>query len=288
MPGADRELQRAHLVGRNPVHGNPVGRGEDLPDHPPGHAPGRHVVGNQRRIDPHLADRPGGEPRPLQVGPGLRAEDFDVLAVLPGKPEHVKQAGAGKTVRQNRVAVLQERLPMPTRLPGYLLLPVKRPREVFPYHLRRGSVRARRIDSLHQLFEERGQMKARRSRGFEQRCRLLQTEAVPHPSLALQSACRQIKSVSGRDGNVTGALDHHLPNGPGDLLGLRAIDRVDRAGQLAAVDDNQRLVFQIDVIFQIHEERFRRHGLASVLRPCRGRIAHAKHRSGRVCCDVLP
>ena len=99
-------------------------------------------------------------------------------------------------------------------------------------------------------------MKSGGACGDQEGCRLLQLDPVAALPFSLQTNSGEIETEPGCNGNISRPLDHHLPDRLGNLLGLRTIDRGDRARQIPTVDYDQRLVFQIDVIFQIHQEWF--------------------------------
>ena len=111
----DRDGVGADLVRGVAVHGDPVGADDDGVEGPfleevPGHA-----VGDERDVDPLLLKLPRGEPRALQVRPGLVGEDGDALASLDRRADHAEGravAGrgerAGVAVREDRGRVAEE------------------------------------------------------------------------------------------------------------------------------------------------------------------------------------
>ena len=107
--GQNRDLERADLVGDVAVPGDGVRRGGEQVDALPLHGVGHHIVGDDRGIKAHLGEAAGGQPRPLQIGPGLGAEHFEVLVLTAGGPDHGADDGLAKALGQNR-APLRDQL----------------------------------------------------------------------------------------------------------------------------------------------------------------------------------
>jgi hypothetical protein len=62
---------RPDLVGHVAVGRHPVGADDDEVDVVGGHERPGHDVGHQRGVDPEPVELPGGEPGPLEDGPGF-------------------------------------------------------------------------------------------------------------------------------------------------------------------------------------------------------------------------
>ncbi len=118
MVGQDRHAVSADLVGGVAVGGDAVRPQDDQVHLPLVHQGGRGPVGDEGVGNPQLAQLPGGEPGPLEEGPGFVHPHGKALAGLPGGP-HDPQGGAvgpggqgpGVAVGQHPVAVVDQDLP---------------------------------------------------------------------------------------------------------------------------------------------------------------------------------
>ena len=76
MLGQNGHSAGADLVGRVPVGGHPVAAHKTGLNGAVFHHHGGHIVTDEGHIHPRLLQLPGGEPGPLEEGPGLVGKHF--------------------------------------------------------------------------------------------------------------------------------------------------------------------------------------------------------------------
>ena len=104
---ANRNLEGADLVDHGAVQTDRV-RSAGKHVHAAGlHQAGGHIVRDHRRLKTHLAANRGGQPSALEIGPGLGAEELQILPPAPGLAEHHAHDGLCKTLGHD-CAVVRE------------------------------------------------------------------------------------------------------------------------------------------------------------------------------------
>ena len=98
----------ADLVGGVAVGGDAVGADDDEVDAALPHQHGRHVVGDDGRVDAVAHQFPGREPRALQDGPRLVGEDRYRAALLDGAANHAERGAVAGRGQRARVAVRED------------------------------------------------------------------------------------------------------------------------------------------------------------------------------------
>jgi len=99
--GGEGDLEGADLVDHMPVQGDHVRRAEEDIRDALRDQVARHVVGDHGDRDPHVEGDAGGQARPLQVGPGLRADQPDLAALLLADQQDEADQGFSEALGQD-------------------------------------------------------------------------------------------------------------------------------------------------------------------------------------------
>ena len=236
--GDDGDLEGADLVADVAVQTDRVRRGGEHVDALLLHDEGGHVVGDDRHVKAHVVSDGRGQARALEVRTGLRAEEAQVVAALPGHAQHLADDRLAEALGHD-LAVLREHVHEVLRHPADLgIAGVVALHSVIDDGLRRVNTRENRLlrnreaalgDQLHAGDRRRAGM----ADGIGGLLQVRELRILRHaPALVGRQ-----RHAHGRSGVRACALGHHIRDGLGDLLMRLAGHELDPAGIDAAVED---------------------------------------------------
>ena len=111
MLGQNGHSAGADLVGRVPVGGHPVAAHKAGLDESPLHHHGGHIVTDEGHIHPRLLQLPGGEPGPLEEGPGLVGKHVQGDSPLVSQKDGTQGSAVFRGGKGSRITVGQHPVP---------------------------------------------------------------------------------------------------------------------------------------------------------------------------------
>ena len=111
VPGQNGHSAGADLVGRVPVGGHPVAAHKTGLNRAVFHHHGGHIVTDEGHIHPRLLKLPGGEPGPLEEGPGLVGKHVQGDSPLVSQKDGTKGGAVFRGGKGSRITVGQHPVP---------------------------------------------------------------------------------------------------------------------------------------------------------------------------------